>query len=177
MILTGIPGVGKTTLLLKIIAFLKLQDFRVGGMISREIRENGSRVGFEILNVESGKRSVLAGVKGDSGPKLGRYRVNLANLETVGVEAIKNAIDNSGIIAVDEIGPMELFSDIFKSTVEKALQSQKPLIIIVHWKANDPLISKIKNRKDATLFTVTIQNREQLERDIIEKTLEYIHNK
>ena len=69
MILTGIPGVGKTTLLLKIIAFLKLQDFRVGGMISREIRENGSRVGFEILNVESGKRSVLAGVKGDSGPR------------------------------------------------------------------------------------------------------------
>jgi nucleoside-triphosphatase len=62
LLLTGSPGVGKTTVLMKTINELKEAGYRVGGMISREVREGGTRVGFEILDLNSSKRGWLAHV-------------------------------------------------------------------------------------------------------------------
>ena len=55
LVLTGAPGVGKTTVLTKTVDALKAKGVSVGGMISREVRENNVRVGFEILDLTSGK--------------------------------------------------------------------------------------------------------------------------
>ena len=60
LLLTGAPGVGKTTVLTKTVDALKAKGINVGGMISREVREGGVRVGFEILDLSSGKRGWLA---------------------------------------------------------------------------------------------------------------------
>src|SRR5208337_1606648 len=133
-LLTGSPSVGKTSALLRIVESLKANDYDIGGMVSREARVGRDRVGFEILNVNTGEKGWLAHVAQKQGPQVGRYRVNINDLEDIGAEAITSAVKESDVIVIDEIGPMELHSKKFKEAVHMAAKSQKLLIGVVHWK-------------------------------------------
>ena len=172
LLLTGAPGVGKTTVLTKTVDALKAKGVTVGGMISREVRKDGVRVGFEILDLTSGKRGWLAQVNGQSGPQVGKYHVNLDDLDNIGTAAITKALEKCGVIAIDEIGPMELFSQKFKQAVAQALESKKLVLAVVHGKAKDPLVTQVKRRVDAEIFNVTFSNRENLPEQLTKKALE-----
>lgn len=174
LLLTGNPGVGKTTVLTKTVNALKAEGCTVGGMISREIREGGTRVGFEILDLNSGRRGWLAHVNQKNGPQVGKYRVNIEDLNSIGAEAILAAVENCDVIAIDEIGPMELLSAKFKEATRKALESHKPVVAVVHWKAHDSLISEARNREDAEIITVAYENREKLHETIAEEVLKIL---
>jgi nucleoside-triphosphatase len=158
LLLTGNPGVGKTTVL----------------MISREAREGGTRVGFEILDLNSGRRGWLAHVKQKAGPQVGKYRVNMEDLNGISAQAITEAVENCAVIAIDEIGPMELFSAKFKEATQKALESRKPVLAVVHWKATDKIINEAKSREDSETFTVTQKNRGKLPEIIAQKALNFL---
>ena len=162
LLITGSSGIGKTTVLMKTVNILKEKGYCVGGMISREVREGGTRVGFEILDLSTQKRGWLAHVKQKTGPQVGKYRVNLEDLEAIGVQAITEAIKNCDVIAIDEIGPMELFSKKFRDATQRALESPKLIIAVVHWKAQDRLVNDAKNREDAETIIVTPENRAHL---------------
>jgi len=148
--------------LIKTVNSLKAQGVTVGGMISREAREGNARVGFEIVDLTNDKRGWLAHVNQKSGPQVGKYRVNLQDLENIGAKAIVEAVEKCAVVAVDEIGPMELFSQRFKQAVKQALNSGKPVLAVVHAKARDPLINEAKQREDAEILTVTLANRDDL---------------
>ena len=168
LILTGAPGVGKTTVLTKIVDAMKAKGMSVGGMVSREVRKDNVRVGFEIVDLTSGKHGWLAHVNG-SGPQIGKYHVNLADLYKVGTAAISQALENCSIIAIDEIGPMELFSEKFKQAASQALESKKQLLMVVHGKAKAPLVTQVKRRADVEIFNVTFSNRETLPEKLIQR--------
>jgi len=176
LFLTGDPSVGKTSLLMKTVDVLRAMGYTVGGMISREIRGDGGRIGFEILDLASGRRGWLAHVDQQHGPRLGKYRVNLIDLENVGAKAIVDAAEREDVIVVDEIGPMELFSLKFKEAVEKAIESRKLVIGVVHRKAEDKLIDAVRARGDAEVTTVTFENRNGLHEAIVKKALEFLEN-
>ena len=129
--LAGRPGVGKTSVLLRTVKALKAKGLKVGGMISREAREGGKRVGFRIVDVETGREGWLAHVNQKTGPRVGKYRVNLSDLRDVGVDSILREIGNADVVVIDEIGPMELHSSDFKDAVTRALQSNKIIIGII----------------------------------------------
>jgi nucleoside-triphosphatase len=171
LLLTGAPGVGKTIVITKTVDALKAKGISVGGMISREVREAGVRVGFEILDLCSGKRGWLAQVNVLSGPQIGKYHVNLADLDNIGTTAITQALEKCNAIAIDEIGPMELFSQKFKQAVAQALESKKLVLTVVHGKAKDTLVTQVKRRVDAEIFNVTFSNREKLPEQLIQKAL------
>jgi nucleoside-triphosphatase len=174
LFLTGNPGIGKTTVLMKTVNVLKERGYAVGGMISCEVREGGRRVGFEVLDLKSGRLGLLAYVNQKKGPQVGRYRVKIGDLNIVGAPAVTNALEKCDIIAIDEIGPMELFSEKFKEAVRKALESRKPVIAVVHWKAKDTLIREAKSRQDAETVTVTTENRDKLPKVIAQKAVEIL---
>ncbi|MEM3597126.1 MAG: NTPase [Candidatus Bathyarchaeia archaeon] len=174
VLLTGSPGIGKTTVLTKIVETLRGKGYTVGGMISREVRSCRTRVGFEILDIASSKRGWLAHVNQPNGPSVGKYRVNIEDLNSVGVEAIERAVEEADVIVIDEIGPMELFSEKFKHTVKMAIDSKKPLVGVVHWKAKDKLIDEIKAREDAEVHIVNFENRDRLHTVIAEKIADLI---
>jgi nucleoside-triphosphatase len=174
LLLTGNPGIGKTTVLMKTVNVLKERGYAVGGMISREVREGGGRVGFEILDLASSRGGWLAHVNQKNGPQVGRYRVNIEDLDTVGAQAITDATEECDVIAIDEIGPMELFSERFKEAVRKALESRKLVIAVVHWKAKDAVLSEAKSRQDAEITTVTLENRDNLHKTIVEETVKIL---
>jgi nucleoside-triphosphatase len=161
LILTGAPGVGKTTVLTKTVDALRTKGISFGGMISREVRESNVRVGFEILDLTNDKRGWLAHVKG-LGPQVGKYHVDLDDLDNIGTNAITQALEKCGAIVIDEIGPMELYSQKFKQAVIQVLESKKLVLTVVHGKAKDPLVTQVKRRVDAEIFNVTFANREKL---------------
>jgi nucleoside-triphosphatase len=177
LLLTGEPGVGKTTVLLRIVEALKAKGYGVGGMVSREVRSCGNRVGFEILDLNSGKRGWLAHVSQKNGPKVGRYRVNMEDLNSIGANAIVEAVENSDVIAIDEIGPMELFSEKFREAVMRAVESGKLMIGVVHWKVRDRLIDEVKKREDAELIEVTTENRHKICETVMAKAVEFLGRK
>lgn len=171
------PGSGKTTVLLKTAETLKAKGFKVGGMLSREVRSGGSRVGFEILSLSDNEHGWLASVNQEHGPQVGKYRVNLDDLNHVGVGAIMKAIESCDVVAIDEIGPMELYSDKFRETVMKAFQSMKPVVATVHWRERHRLMSEHSEVGDAHLFEVTIYNREKLHELVVKEVTDFISQK
>jgi nucleoside-triphosphatase len=171
LILTGAPGVGKTTVLSKTVDALKAKGVSVGGMITREVREGNERVGFEIIDLTNGKHGWLAHVN-ELGPQVGKYHVNLEDLDNIGTTAITQAIEKCSAIAIDEIGPMELYSQKFKQSVAQALESKKLVLAVVHGKAKDPLVTQVKRRVDAEIFNVTFSNRENLLELLTRKALD-----
>ena len=60
MILTGAPGVGKTTILMDVAQKLKARGVRVGGVVSREVITNNIRTGFEFIDLATNDGDVLA---------------------------------------------------------------------------------------------------------------------
>jgi nucleoside-triphosphatase len=161
LLLTGSSGVGKTTVLLKIVDCLKAQGYFPGGMLSGEMRMETARVGFQIIDLNSGEKGWLAHVDQKAGPSVGKYRVNLEDLEHIGVKAM-NGIRFSDFVVIDEIGPMELFSEKFRRACIEAVESRKLVIAVIHLKSSDSLIAEMKMRRDAELHYVTLVNRDSL---------------
>ncbi len=97
-----------------------------------------------------------------NGPQVGKYHVNIEDLEKIGAKAILDAIEKCDVVAIDEIGPMELYSQKFKQAVTKALESKNLVLAVVHEKAKDPVITQAKEREDAEIFSITPSNRDGL---------------
>jgi len=169
---TGPPGIGKTSVLRRAVPELKNRDYDVGGMICREVREGGLRVGFEIMDLSTGQRGWLAHVNQSTGPKIGKYRVNLTDLDVIGAGSILDALQNADILAVDEIGPMELLSPAFSNALLKAVESSKPLLGTIHYRLSNSLVDSIKMREDTEILKVTYENRENLQNLIVDKISE-----
>ncbi len=156
---TGSPGVGKSTLVAKVV---KDSDLKVGGVLARERRYKDRRTGFELLDLSTGALGVLADETG-SGPQLGKYRVHPEDLDGIGARAVEAAL-KCDLIVVDEIGPMELSSRKFVSAVEMAIASSKPMLVVLHEWSNHRLAKKI--RSTFKVITVTLENRNALADEI-----------
>jgi nucleoside-triphosphatase len=159
--ITGAPGVGKSTLAREVIDRL---NCRAGGVLAREVRRDGKRAGFELQDLATGEVGTLASIDGE-GPRLGRYRVNLRELDEVGARAVERATEEADLVVIDEVGPMELFSERFAAAVDMALESDKPMLVVVQAKSQHPLAKRI--RKEFRLITVTEKNRDDLAEEVI----------
>jgi nucleoside-triphosphatase len=174
ILITGKPGIGKTSILRRTVKELRSRNYEVGGMICREVREGGVRVGFEIMDLSTGQRGWLAHVNQPTGPRIGKYHVNLTDLEVIGVGAILDALQNADILAVDEIGPMELSSSAFSKALVKAVESSKPMLVTMHYGLSNSLVNRIKTREDAEIIKVTHKNRENLHNLIANRISEHL---
>jgi nucleoside-triphosphatase len=159
LLLTGRPGVGKTTVIRAVVARL---GARAGGFYTEEIREQGRRTGFRLIALD-GPTGTLAGVDTRSPYRVGKYRVCLEDLERVGVAALRRAVDRAdlSVVVVDEIGKMELFSPAFREAVLAALESPKPVLATVMARPQ-PWVDALKARADVTVVEVTLDNRQAM---------------
>lgn len=168
--ITGQPGVGKTTVCRAVADRLGRST---GGMICSDITERdgregdsrGRRVGFELLDLQTGVKGVLAHIRGD-GPRVGKYHVNLHDLDRIGVSAILSAIATD-LIVIDEIAPMELTSQRFIRAVEGALESDRDMLVVLHQRSTHPLAERIRAEFD--LLTVTRDNRDVIADEIAKR--------
>jgi len=157
VLLTGRPGVGKTTLIRK---WTSAHQGRCGGFYTQELRESGTRVGFEIVSLD-GQRALLAHVQRRGAPRVGKYGVYVEQVEAVAVPAIERAIAEADDVIIDEIGKMELLCEAFRVAVQKAVDSPKSVLGTV-MQHGDRWVEALKRHPDVTVVTVTMQNREHL---------------
>ncbi|MDA4122161.1 MAG: NTPase [Thaumarchaeota archaeon] len=168
-LLTGPPGIGKSTLVSKVVYLLRSRGVGVGGCLTKERRSGRERVGFMILDLMSGREAELASSSTSLGPKVGRYRVNLRGLAEVGATALRDAAKSADVIIIDEVGPMELTGPEFKKGVEACIASGKPLLAVVHEMMKDPIIEQFRSMADKTIIEVTLHNREGLTASLVEQ--------
>ncbi|MEE9594450.1 MAG: NTPase [Candidatus Hydrothermarchaeales archaeon] len=165
ILVTGKPGCGKTTLCEKLVKALKSGGKEVGGVVSKEMREGGARIGFKLIDVATGKEGVLSHVSG-SGPEIGKYKVNLHDLDDVGVGSIEMAIRDGKLVVIDEIGPMELLSRKFVESVERAFESKVDVLATIHYRSKHQLVEKLKHSKEVELLVLEPRNRDMVFGDI-----------
>lgn len=170
ILITGTPGVGKTTLMQNLSDHYKLRGTRVGGFITREVVEDGRRVGFRIVDLQTGREGWLARAQPGSGPMYGRYCIILEDLEAVGVGALRTAVESDmDMVLVDEIGPMEMSSRRFSAEISSLFQNSKPQIVATFKQGSHyPRIDKSLDDPTTTFLTITRDNRTALLSQLIE---------
>ena len=164
ILITGLPGVGKTTLVKKLVGELK--DLNPLGFYTAEIREEGTRKGFELIRLDGGKR-ILSHVDIKSPYRVGKYRVDIRSFESL-LDSIPFFNPSSHLIIIDEIGKMECLSDKFRRLLEEILDSEKSVIATVALKGSGP-IAETKKRGDVRLFEITQGNRDAILSEIMKQ--------
>ena len=172
IVLTGAPGVGKTTALIRVARALKERGVKVGGIVSRELRTNNDndnmRIGFEFIDLGTNDRNVLASIAGN-GPKVGKYFVNIAGCRFA-AERLRNSVRISDVIICDEIGPMELKSREFIDSVKDLLDVDKKVIVVVHRNLQHHLTDEFRN-KSSLLINLDLENREKVKEILLDKLI------
>ena len=166
-LLTGKPGVGKTHLIRQAIAAF---NGNAGGFYTQEIRTHGERQGFELITLQ-GQRAPLAHIDFAKAYRVGKYGVDIQNLESVGVVSLRTAIHDCDLIVVDEIGKMEMFSNSFREAALEAIDSGKKVLgtIMLH---SHPWTNGIKEHPQVKLLQITRANRDQ----ILGEVVAWLHN-
>lgn len=157
ILLTGLPGCGKTTVVRKVADLLRGV---ASGFYTEEIRDDrGQRIGFQVISLE-GKRGELARKGTGSGPRVGSYCVNVKDFERIALPSLE--VEGRKVLLIDEIGKMECFSKEFVRRVEKAFDSNTSILATVPLRGGGDAIDKIRRRKDAEPILVTPENRDEL---------------
>lgn len=158
ILIQGRPGVGKTTLIRKVAAAgMPL----AGGFFTEEILDDGRRVGFRVEDIHSGREGVLSHVSRKGRPRVGKYGVDVASFDRIGVAALREAMRREGCIIVDEIGKMEIFSEAFREAVTAVMDSGNPVLGTIPIYRH-PFIDGLREREDITVIEVTHSNRDTL---------------
>ena len=173
--LTGKPKSGKTTAVIKLVDCLKRNGIKVGGFYTVEVTKDDKRIGFDMVDTITGNCGILARSNKESKIKVGRYGIKVENLEKVGVSALRNGLKDCQVIVVDEVGPMELQSKMFKETVRQILSSNKSSIFTVHYKSEDDLVQEIKMK--SKLYEITPGNRKKTILDLFDQLVDDFNSK
>lgn len=174
ILLTGVPGVGKTTLIKEICKVLKTKSVNVQGFYTQEVRERGQRMGFSVITLD-GEQAPLATVQPSSDiPSgrqytVGRYNVCLQSFENTALPTLQVKDKQNRVIIIDEIGKMELFSQSFIRHVKHILDTKGLTVIAtIPVPKGRPLqlVEEVRGRPDAHVFTITKENRDNILADI-----------
>lgn len=157
LLITGTPGVGKTT------AVRKLADLLAGrtiaGFYTAEIRANNVRQGFELVPFD-GPKMVIAHVDFPKIHRVGKYGVDVAAIDAASEQLLSHKKDVE-VYIVDEIGKMECLSTVFTTAMRFLLDSGKQVVATVSMKGRG-FMEEVKRRNDIEIWQINQTNREQM---------------
>ena len=163
ILLTGVPGCGKTTAILNIID--RLSPISAAGFVTREIRQNNTRKGFRWIRLD-GPGGILAHVDIQSPFKVGKYRVDLHGFEKEVVPVLDIRKNSAHLFVIDEIGKMECLSEKFIRAVRALFDSDRSILATVSLKGSG-LIFEVKKNPKNRVFHLNQKNHNQITAEIV----------
>lgn len=165
LLLTGSPGVGKTTVIRKTLPLL--QGIACSGFYTEERRLRGQRKGFKIRTLDE-EEGILASVGREKGLKVGKYTVHVEEFEELVLSRIDPERTPADLYIIDEIGKMELLSVRFRNSLIHLLARPSNLLATIAKKGKG-FLEQIKERNDVEVIEVTQENRDQLPEAIAQR--------
>jgi nucleoside-triphosphatase len=162
ILITGRPGVGKTTLIRRLVEALP----RAAGFYTEEIRERGVRKGFNLVSLSGpeGPVAPLARVDFKGPHRVGKYGVDVEGFEGfLGGLSLRGA----EVVVIDEIGKMECISGKFQKLIKDILISDRKVVATIAEKGT-PFIEGLKRLPGVRLLEMTEGNRESLLKELME---------
>lgn len=159
--ISGLPKAGKTTTLEKLIKDLRKKRLKVCGFISPEVKEHGKTIGFDVIDIATQKREVLAR-KGRGSPHLGEYKIEIKSFEKIMGSALEKR-EKYDVVVIDEIGKMEMESPKFNDLLESVLNEEIPVIASL----NKNFTQEYGNFGE--IYNLTEENRGSIEMGMLEK--------
>ena len=127
------------------------------GFYTEEIREQGERVGFQLVSLDGQKR-VMSHIEIQSPFRVGRYGVDVEGFERFLVSLPFTATSQ---VVIDEIGMMECLSKQFQRLVMAILDRDVTCTATIALRGTG-FIESVKQRPDVTLFAIDTGNRDRL---------------
>ncbi len=120
LVVTGKVRTGKTTWCTKYSQWLLKRKFTVGGILCLEARKNDSRIGYNIVDIQTNQVVLFGRITSEAdfpGEPVGNYLSSYEGLEFAN-RAIQKALENRcDMVFIDEVGHLELAG---KGTIESA---------------------------------------------------------
>ena len=162
LLITGLPGVGKTTVVRRVADLLAKK--RIRGFYTEEIREDGVRRGFRLVSFD-GEERVIAHLDFPKRHRVGKYGVDVAAVDAAA--SLLSPHLSAQLYLVDEIGRMECLSDRFIAATRKLLAGRTPVVATVGLRG-EGFISEVKGMEQCLLWEVNRENRDVLPARILE---------
>ena len=160
LLLSGLPGVGKTTVVRALPALVS--GWRFAGFTTDEILQHGHRVGFQGRTIDG--RVLLIAHQEFAGARVGKYGVDVPAIDQLAASLLpRNGVE---AYLIDEVGKMECMSTVFVQAVQRLLALPVRIVATVSAKGGG-LIETIKNHPRAQLWDVTAGNRASLPGEIV----------
>jgi nucleoside-triphosphatase len=166
LLIAGRPGAGKTTALSRLSELLRAASVPLSGFLTRELRQRGRRVGFEIETFE-GERGVLAHADLPGPPRVGRYGVDLEAFEGLALPAV-DRVGEEHVVLVDELGKMELASKRFREATVALFDQPVPIVATVQM-SRHPFTAQLKGRAEVETHPLTAANRDGLPGELAQR--------
>ena len=162
LLLTGPPGVGKTTAVLRVSR--SLAGWRLGGFYTQEMRTHGTREGFRLVSFD-GRSAVIAHIDFPKVQRVGKYGVDVRALDEA---ADTTLAENPGrtLYLIDEIGKMECLSTRFLTRVRSLLSGRHPMIATVALRGTG-FIAEVKHWPHSSLWQINRDNREAMPQQVL----------
>lgn len=161
LLVTGPPGVGKTTALRKVCG--TLQEWLMRGFWTEEVRSHGVRQGFRLVTLD-GESCTIADARRSGAPRVGKYGVDVSAIDAV-ARRVLVPDPSVRLFVIDEIGKMECLSHSFVGAVHRMITSGQPLLATVALRGGG-LIEEVKRDSRARLIHLTRDNRDSLPGEI-----------
>ncbi|KAL1566669.1 nucleoside-triphosphate phosphatase [Salvia divinorum] len=116
----GSPGVGKTTLVIRVLDALKQfnPSLKIQGFYTRT--DSNHDVNYPVYGSRESHKW----------PNVGRYKVDVSSFESLALPELE-VKEDTDLFVIDEVGKMELFSASFFPAVLRVLESNIPLLATV----------------------------------------------
>jgi nucleoside-triphosphatase THEP1 len=155
-IISGSVGEGKTTYTKKLIDLFKKNNIKVGGILSERVMTNSQTTGYDLVNIETGKKEVF--LRQDEEyryEKIGRYTIYPNGLAMGKAILSTLVLNENGIVIIDEVGLLELRNRGWADCINELLdKSGNHILITVRTSLIDEVVKKW-NFKETIIFNIT----------------------
>jgi nucleoside-triphosphatase THEP1 len=132
IIVSGDKGSGKTTFVSRFVQHARERGLHVGGFLAEGLWKDGTKRGFELHELATGKQVVFCSMDGPSDhPVVGRYYISPEGLAFGRSVLSPGVADQADLVVVDEVGPLELGGEGWAESLDRLILTGVPLVLVV----------------------------------------------